>query len=153
MQRHLSNVVWSISKAFGLLAGLAACAPPPAYLDGRLDTVPTPKPALMAKTSAPDCKVGVAPVLSSAAKEETTSDFESEVDGATASASPARIQAASGEQDGELKRLARERDCYRRAEQIARQQLEALQASFAQTMVALDRIRSDGPDTSERPGW
>lgn len=161
MQRHLSKVVWSIVKACGLLAGLAACAPPPAHFASRLDSVPTPTPVLMAKTSAPDCRIGAARASASTAKKPKAaaaadgpaSDFENEAEASNSTVASAKSKTSSEAPDNEVERLTRERDCYRRAEQVARQRLDALQATSTQTMLALDQLRSDVPRADIPPGW
>ncbi len=184
MPRHLSGIVWLTAKVCGLLAGLAACAPPHAYHAARLDSVPMPPSVLMARADEPDCRLAVEKAVSSAPAKQTVSkasetkrvaadaagaDFENETAGentersepadAGTAVSPEAVEpqenaeAAPDPRETELERLKQERDCYKRAEQLARQRLNALQTSSAETIAALNQMRNGRTGPGHRTAW
>lgn len=163
MPRQLSRIAWSVSRTIIFVAALGACAMPSAYMAERLDSVPQPTPVLMAQAPVPDCEsqpVRTVPAVSprSPGKEIATAtaatDFEDELRNTEPLVVTERqAEPVSDIHDSELARLEAERDCYRRAEQLARQRLEALQASSAETLAALDDIRNNPPDQGQLPAW
>lgn len=70
-----------------------------------------------------------------------------------ADAEVAKVEAVQDAKSAELKRLEQERDCYKRAEQLARQRLDALQAYSAETITALNQIRSGQAGPGHRTAW
>jgi len=143
--------------AISLIAGLTACALEPVHLAAQLDRVPLPAPSAMAKTQTPDCSYqtpartagrGAQPKNSSAA-----SDFEADASGAAGPDTSNAPAPGPGPSKAELKSIEKERDCYRRAEQIARNRLNQLQASTADTVVALDELKHQLHQSNQGVTW
>ena len=157
MPRKLLSIARSVPLAVSLIAGLTACALEPVHLAAQLDSVPLPAPATMAKTRAPNCSYqtparvaarGAQPKSSS-----TASDFEADVAGAAGADTPNAPAPDAGPSKVTLKSIEQERDCYRRAEQIARNRLNQLQASTADTVVALDELKHQLDQNNQGVTW
>lgn len=157
MPRKLLSIARSVPLAIALIAGLNACAMQPVYLAEQLDSVPLPAPTAMAKTQAPDCS-GRAPARvaergGQPKNSSTASDFEADTAGAAGADTPNAPAPDAGPSEVALKSIEQERDCYRRAEQIARNRLNQLQASTADTVVALDELKHQLHQSNQGVTW
>ncbi|GBE42182.1 hypothetical protein BMS3Bbin10_00239 [bacterium BMS3Bbin10] len=134
----------SILPAIALAAGLGACTGP-VYFAEQLKTIPVPGPVLMKSLSDPDCRLQ--PRLAVATDKEKPKyktagpDFENDYSGTSKPETSLAKETASTPANAGLKDMQNERDCYRRAEQVAREHLNELQASATDTVVALDRVK------------
>ena len=138
------------AKTFSLLStviltsALGACDLPPAYFAEQLDAVPVPAPVLMRRVPGPDCPVRATPAAAEVSKKKGMDDGgDFEIDSSIAGnpePSPEK-ETTTAPDKAELMQIKKERDCYRRAEQVARQRLNKLQVETTRTVTALDGVR------------
>ena len=137
----------SILMVTASVCGLGACGVPPAYLAEQLRAVPVPASALMQKAPPPECEAPpdqeAAEVKAEPDASETETDSEAdESDTRTSEIANETEQSPEPPAEADAGQIEQERDCYKRAEQVARVRLDKLQASAADTVAALGKISS-----------
>ncbi len=157
MLRHLSTNVFSALPAIALAIGLGGCEGSPPYVVERLEAIPVPAPVLMRQMPNPDCRVrprlAVAAGTENPKNKDVGSDFENQSFGASnPDKSPAK-NTTSRPANADITVIKKERDCYRRAEQVARRRLNELQASATGTVLALGGVKHHLNAQSLRPHW
>lgn len=140
-----------------LTSALGACDLPPAYFAEQLNAVPVPAPVLMRRMSGPDCPVRPASVATAEASKkkgrdkDEGADFDSDSSKADKSKPSPEKAVTAAPDKGELIQIKKERDCYRRAEQVARRRLNKLQAETTRTVSALDDVKHRASPPQMRP--
>ena len=146
MPCSLFRNVGPVLLAAALVAGLGACGVHPGYMAEQLHAVPVPASALMAKAPPPECQgppdPEPAPAKAQPEASKTEPDSEPEESDTRTSEISNETEQTPGPAEADMKTIERERDCYRQAEQRARARLDKLQASAADTVATLDKIKS-----------
>lgn len=144
MPRNFLVHAVSILPAITLAAGLGACTGP-VYFAEQLETIPVPGPVMMKSLQYPNC--GYQPrlaVVRDKAKPENknaVSDFENDNSSASIPVTAPATKKTSTPANTNLNDMQNERDCYMRAEKVARSRLNKLQALATDTVAALDRVK------------
>ena len=144
MPRHFLAHAVSILPAITLAAGLGACTGP-VYFTEQLETIPVPGPVLMKSLQDPKCRLrprlSVALGKAKPKNKKAGSDFENDNSGTSSPETSLAKDTTSTPANAGLKNMQNERDCYRRAEQVARRRLNELQALTTDTVAALGRVK------------
>ena len=144
MPRHFLVHAVSILPIISLAAGLGACTGP-VYFAEQLETIPLPGPVMMKSLQDPDCRfqsrIAVVTDKAKLKNKNAGSDFENDNSGTSIPATSLATEKTSTPANADLKVMQNERDCYMRAEQVARWRLNELQAVPTDMVVALDGVK------------
>jgi hypothetical protein len=144
MPRHVLAHAVSILPAISLTIGLGACTGP-VYFAEQLETIPVSGPVMMKSLQDPNCRfrsrLAVATDKAKPLYKNVGSDFENDYSGTSSPETSLAKETTSTPANADLKDMQYERDCYRRAEQVARRRLNELQALATDTVAALDGVK------------
>ena len=145
MPRHFPARIFSILPAITFAASLGACTGPVYFME-QLETIPMPGPVMMKSLHDPNCRsqsrLAVAADKSKSKSKNAGSDFENDNSGAAKPATSLAKKKSSTPASSKLKEIQKERDCYSRAEQVARKRLNEFQALASDTVAALDGVKN-----------
>jgi len=145
MHRYIPVHIFSILPAITLAAGLSACTGPVYFIE-QLETIPVPGPVMMKSLQDPNCRsqsrLAVAVNEAKSKSKNAGSDFENDNSGNTPPATSLAKRKSSTPASSQLKTMKKERDCYIRAEQVARKRLNEFHALATDTVEALDGVKN-----------
>ena len=145
MPHHFPVHIFSILPAIALAASLSACAGPVYFME-QLETIPVPGPVMMKSLHDPNCRsrprIVVAADKAKSKSKNAGSDFENDNSDAAKPATSQAKKKPSAPVSSKLKTMQKERDCYNRAEQVARKRLNEFQALATDTVAALDGVKN-----------